>query len=68
MKITNKIYTFGGSCRGTCAHRYTLIFDIEKEEWQRGQELLIERKAHSSIFIGGSIYHFFGRSDNEFAK
>ena len=64
----NKIFTFGGSCAATCAHRHTLIFDIDNEEWLRGPELLIERKAHSSIFIGGAIYHFFGRSDAEFDK
>ena len=62
------MFTFGGSCAGTCAHRYTLIFDIDKEEWKRGPELLIERKAHASISIGGAIYHFFGRSAAEFDK
>ena len=68
VTVNDKLYIFGGSCAATCAHRLTIIFDPATNSWSRGPDLLIERKGHSSIIINGNIYHFFGRSAQEFDR
>ena len=67
VTINNEVLLFGGSCGGQCAHGKAFKFNIMRK-WERLRDLTKPRKGHNSIIFNGRIYHYFGRTENEFEK
>ena len=67
VTINNEVLLFGGSCGGQCAHQKAFKFN-KMRSWERLRDLTKPRKGHKSIIFNGRIYHYFGRTENEFEK